>query len=81
MPPETKEGRPSPFKGDMYSFGLILHMMLTKELPDYRDHVVPGVFKVSENYSEEIYDLLVKLLKVNPDERPDVNYLFSEKIV
>ncbi len=81
MSPEAQNGRPAPFKGDMYSLGLILHMMLTKELPDYRDHVLTGIFKISYNYSQGIYDLLVKLLNVNPYERPDVSDLFSQKIV
>ena len=39
MAPEVLFRKPVPFKSDMYSLGLTLHFMLTKELPDFRDNV------------------------------------------
>ncbi len=61
--------------------GLILHKMLTNKIPNYYDNVEPGIFKISNKYSKEIYEILQKLLKVDPNERPDASELFSEKIV
>ena len=35
MAPEAKFNEPQDFISDMYSLGLILHFMLSKELPKY----------------------------------------------
>ena len=35
MAPEAKKDKPVPFKSDMYSLGILLHIMLTKTLPTY----------------------------------------------
>lgn len=53
MAPEVFRRKPVPFKGDMYSLGLILHFMLTKDLPDYDDNVKAEKFNIDLSlYSE-----------------------------
>ncbi len=42
--------RPIPYKSDMYSLGLILVYMLTKEIPDLSD-IESGDFNIPEEYS------------------------------
>ncbi len=61
----------------MYSLGLILHFMLVKDLPDYYDNLKTGNFKVPKHYSKEIYELLGKLLKKKPEERPMVREIMG----
>lgn len=52
--PESRFGSHVPYKSDMYSLGIILHLMITKHFPDFFDHIKSGVFETSEEYSEEI---------------------------
>lgn len=38
MAPEALKWEPVPFKSDMYSLGVILHMLITKTLPDKNEN-------------------------------------------
>ncbi len=58
MAPEAKLSKPTPFKSDIYSLGLILHFMLTKTLPLYDGHVTTGRFKITKQFSKNIISLL-----------------------
>ncbi len=82
MAPEAQKRRPVPFKSDMYSLGIILHLMLTKKLPDYIDNIRSGIFNVStDHYSTNIVDILARLLKKKPEERPSVKELLQDDYV
>ena len=61
MSPEAKKGNPVPFKSDIFSLGIILHMMLTKTIPSYNDLKI-GKFSIPDGYSNDINELLCKLL-------------------
>ena len=76
MAPEAQRGSPVPYKSDMYSLGILLHIMLTKTLPKY-DDVKTGKFATPEGYSKDIIELLSRLLKKKPEKRPTVKQLFQ----
>ena len=50
----------------MYSLGLILYFMLTKELP------MDDEINIPMEYSQEIYDMCMLLLRYEPNERPSI---------
>ncbi len=78
MAPEVIDRDPRPFKSDMYSLGLILHFMLTKTLPTLSKNVRPGIFSIPLVYSKDIVDIMRKLLKEFPEQRPEtLNSLLS----
>lgn len=49
--PEIWRNSPMKQKSDMYPLGHILHFMMTKTFPDYKNNVKTGCFDVSPNYS------------------------------
>ncbi len=61
----------------MYSLGLILHLMMAKDLPNYTDNVKTGIFKIPEHYSKNIVDLMSSLLKKKPEMRPNVKEILQ----
>ncbi len=77
MAPEALNRKPSPFKSDIYSLGLILHYMLARNFPDLKDNVKTGIFSIPTEYSDDIVALLPKLLKKNPEDRTELKDLFS----
>lgn len=68
-------------KSDMYPLGHILHFMMTKTFPDYKNNVKTGCFDVSPNYSQKLYEICGKLLQKKPEERPFVRDLFGHDII
>ncbi len=42
MAPEAKKGQAVAYKSDMYSLGLILHFMLTRDLPGEDEYADGG---------------------------------------
>lgn len=81
MAPEAKMGSHVPYKSDMYSLGVILHFMLTKEFPHYVKNVKTGKFDIPSIYSQQIINLLTWLLKDNYQERPDIKDLLLLEVV
>lgn len=78
--PEVKHGEPEPFKSDMYSLGLILHFMLTRTLPSYRQQV-KNTYSISTKYSKDIVNLMSRLLQEEPEVRPDIKALLASEYV
>lgn len=76
MAPEVKKGNPIPFKSDIYSLGLVLYFMLTKDLPQYNEQL-----KIPTKYSQEILDLCTYLLREDPNKRPTIRQIFSIDII
>ncbi len=72
MAPEARDNKPVKIKSDMYSLGVMLYNMLTKELPILEDN---REAKIIENdlreYSAKIKDICVRLLKKNANDRPN----------
>lgn len=80
MAPEAKDEQSVAFKSDMYSLGILLHIMVTKTLPT-RDQLKPGMLEIPPGYSKEMLELLSKLLEEKPEMRPSVRELFQTDIV
>ena len=65
---------------DIWSSGIILYLMLCKSFP-FNDKnnstlykkILSGQFNIPNNLSNEAKDLLINLLKVNPEERIKIN--------
>ena len=65
---------------DIWSSGIILYLMLCKSFP-FNDKnnsklyqkILAGKFNIPNNLSKEAQDIIVKLLKVNPEERIKLN--------
>jgi 5'-AMP-activated protein kinase catalytic alpha subunit len=65
---------------DIWSSGIILYLMLCKSFP-FNDKnnsklykkILSGKFNIPNNLSNEAKDLLINLLKVNPEERIKIN--------
>ncbi len=81
LPPEVYAGEAVPFKGDVYCLGLILHYMMAKDLPTLNRHVKPGTFDIPKIYSDDIIDLMKKMLKKKPEQRSDLKDLFGHKLI
>ncbi len=81
MAPEAQRDNPVAFKSDMYSLGIILHMMLTKKVPKYELHVKTRKFNIPFQYSKDILALASSLLAKKPEARPTAKDLLSSDIV
>lgn len=69
MAPEQAMGKPS-FRSDVFSIGLILHRMLTGELPEWPFHwPLPGASRLRKKVHPELVELLRKALDVDPRKR------------
>ncbi len=53
---------PVPFKSEFYSLGLILHFLLTKQLPN-RDCIKSGVFEIPDIYTRDVVKIMASLLR------------------
>lgn len=71
--PEMLRNTGEPLKPDIFSLGLILHYMLTFELPDEISGVIEGNFVIDQKYSPKMTELLKKVLKHKASERPKID--------
>ncbi len=77
MAPEVFERAAVPFKGDIYSLGLILHFMMVKDLPSIKLNVRSDVYSIPSIYSDDIVFLMKMMLKANPEERSQLKDIFA----
>ena len=83
--PEVWNDEPYDKKSDIWSLACVTYEMLTLSPPftgnsmdDLYQKVIKGKFnKIDDKYSFDIWELLKKLLKVNPKERPDCNEILK----
>jgi len=69
MAPEVESGHSATFASDMYSYGVLIFFMY---FPNKFHELIPGFISIPSN-DIELSDLLVKLLDVNPLNRPTAN--------
>ena len=69
--PEAQRNKPYPFVSDIFSLGLILHILLTKTIPDFDDNIEPENFDIP-GYSQDIIKLTKQMLQVKPENRPTI---------
>ncbi len=56
--------------------------MLTKTIPDSNKDANTGIYNVSTDlYSQNMVNLLARLLEINPEERPSVKQLLQDDYV
>lgn len=70
--PEMIRNAGEALKPDIYSLGLVLHYMLTFELPDEISGVIEGNYAIDAKYSNELTDLLRLILKHKSSDRPTI---------
>lgn len=80
--------RNNPILGDKYdiwSLGILLHVLCTKSWPYYitseftiEDLIADGDLTIAEEFPVILYPLLEKLLRVDPEERPSIDYICRE---
>ena len=62
MPPEAMNGKPVPFKNDIYSLGLTIYFIINKELPEYENRR-SEIFEIPPKYSILFTEMLSIALK------------------
>ena len=84
MAPEIVYKRPYDYRVDIWSLGVLLYELIHSEspykgrsLPDIMKALSRGVIKFSSNCSTEAKDLIQKILKQNPNERPNLSQILS----
>ncbi|KAL3886394.1 hypothetical protein ACJMK2_026392 [Sinanodonta woodiana] len=86
--PEMCEGKPYNDKSDIWALGCILYEMACLQktfegsnLPALVNKIMKGQFApVKGNYSQEFKDLIMDMLKQNPDERPSATELLYTRL-
>lgn len=81
LSPEIIENKPYNFKSDIWSLGVLLYEMMARKQPFAGGNlhmlamqIVRGAYaELPTCYSLELRNLVSKLLKNNPDERPNIN--------
>ncbi|XP_067928764.1 serine/threonine-protein kinase Nek8-like isoform X2 [Watersipora subatra] len=87
--PELCEGKPYNQKSDIWALGCILYEITTLKkafeapsLPALIMKIMRGTFAPpAEHYSQELKDLILNLLQLDPDMRPSANQLMAKPIV
>ncbi len=78
MAPEARDNRAVRVKSDMFSLGVILYNMLTKDLPSIEDNIEPEKFDIDSGlYSKEISEICAWLLKKSEKDRPNTQQLIE----
>ena len=87
--PEVWKDNPYDSKSDIWSLGCVTYEMVTLH-PPFRAQDMEGLYKkvikgvyprVSDNYSNDLSELIKMLLKVNAGERPSCNQILKHPIV
>ena len=87
MPPEiVKKKAYYPQFADIWSLGVLLYIMLYGNFPfrsnyenDLYDKIEKGVFQTSDIISNQGNNLIKKILKVNPLDRPSANSILLDE--
>ncbi|PRW56736.1 Serine threonine- kinase CTR1 [Chlorella sorokiniana] len=75
MAPEVLLGSPASPAADVYSFGVLLHEIITGEQPMRGSLRMP---RVPEECPQEACDLMMRCLSVDPEERPTSGQLLQD---
>ncbi|GFO11680.1 serine/threonine-protein kinase nek8 [Plakobranchus ocellatus] len=86
--PEMCEGKQYSFKSDIWALGCILYEMVCfqktfegSNLPAVVNKIVKAQFPpIKANYSDGLKDLIKDMLKKNPEERPEANYIMYHRL-
>ena len=73
MAPEIYDEKPYNNKVDLYSIGMIMYQMYYNHFPNFNDDGIPIKLPSDVNFK----DILIQLLKKNPDERISWNNYFN----
>jgi len=81
MAPEvSKKNNYCPFSADIYSLGVLLHVMVASYFPSFDSQtqtlVVPHEFMLDEN----IHFLLLAMLNPAPEKRPTIHHILASKL-
>ena len=85
--PEILNGLPYNKKSDIWALGVILYDLLTFKNPfmsfsqvEMINNVIQGIYPlINDNYySKHIIHLSYSILKVDPSERPEIDYILNE---
>ena len=87
--PEVWKDQPYDLKSDIWSLGCVTYEMITLH-PPFRAQSMEGLYKkvikgqfpkISDNYSNDLSELIHMLLKVNAGERPSCSQIIKHPIV
>ena len=89
LSPEIVSNKPYSFKSDIWSLGVLLYEMMAlrmpfdaNSLPMLSLKIMKGNYTPPPNhYSNELKNLVKKLLNVKPDDRPTVDQILKEPII
>ncbi|XP_067677206.1 serine/threonine-protein kinase Nek8-like isoform X1 [Haliotis asinina] len=87
--PELCEGKPYNQKSDIWALGCVLYELASLKrafeaanLPALILKIMRGTFSpISDHYSEELRSLILSMLHLDPNKRPDINQIMAQPIV
>ncbi|XP_060602360.1 serine/threonine-protein kinase Nek8-like [Ruditapes philippinarum] len=87
--PELCEGKPYNQKSDIWALGCVLYELASLKrafeaanLPALILKIMRGTFApISEHYSEELRSLILSMLHLDPNKRPDINQIMAQPII
>ena len=75
-------------KSDIWSLGIILFELCSQQFPfpqqnpsSFKDTIEEKNSTTSSKYSRELKELLAWMLKMNPNERPDIQQILNSKLI
>ena len=87
--PEVWNDIPYDSKSDIWSLGVVIYEMVTLR-PPFRAESMESLYKkvlkgqfarISSKYSDDLFEIIKLLLKVNPNERPTCDQILKNKMV